>query len=113
MADSITPANVTCPQSSIDYEVKSDGEGYGGSKAAALEAARSHADAKGALQPACPRGCTDERVDKDPPYDSGRPEYTAYGRGWKCTVERTRTVTLACRTSTSSRADRPPREHTT
>jgi hypothetical protein len=94
--DKIDPI-VGCPQDPTLHTIKSDGVGYGDTKGKALDAARAQADAKSALMPACPSKCRGTATEVDPSYDSSTPTYTPFGSGYECKVERTRTVTLACK----------------
>ena len=98
MPDHIEPNDVaSCPQESKEYTITTEGSGYGGSKQAALDAARAQADEKSKLRPACPPGCSEERKVEEPAYDSTKPVYSKYGKGWKCTLDRQQKILLACK----------------
>lgn len=98
MPDKIEPNDVAaCPQEPKVYTITSEGVGYGESKQAALDAARAQADEKSKLRPVCPPGCNEERKIEEPAYDSTKPVYSEYGKGWKCTLDRQQKTSLACK----------------
>jgi hypothetical protein len=103
MANPALPDSVPCPSGPTTYDQSATGAGNGLTKDAALSAARSDADTQLDMDIQCgePRSgsaCGDPIITiVEPVYDCSRPNYTPHKRGWKCSVQRCRTVSVQCK----------------
>ncbi len=92
---------ITCPGEFIDT-ITEDGEGFGSTKEEALKAARAQASTKLTLAVAnhvCDGDCNREET-TEPDYDSSPPSYKPWpdpdSSGIKCTIKRSKKVTIKC-----------------
>ncbi len=90
------PLELACPTPVGEHVIVADGTGYGGSRAAALTAARADADSKLAIGIQCVSGCKPVVSETAPVYDSSVPAYVRWGSGFEARLQRSKSVNAAC-----------------